>query len=84
MEGFQFEVGQIVYHKLGKKSKILILEKHAQFCYGGLRQNWYMCVLGVNDRGYVHLSFDPEKRFKFSEIELSVDPVNYPVANEIE
>lgn len=74
INGFKFEVGQIVRHKLGEEGKVLILEKCAQFCYGGLRQNWYLCVVGVPEGSFHAISFEPEKRFKFFEIELEEIP----------
>lgn len=76
--GFKFKIGEIVYHRLRhssefnpekeKKTPILILERVAQECHGGVQKH-YMCRLGTST-GSVPMTFEPNKLFQFSELEL--------------
>ena len=76
--GFKFEIGQIVYHRLGFKSKydkegttktpLLILERLAQECIGGVQPK-YLCRLGTSS-GVSSITLEPRENFTFMEFEL--------------
>lgn len=69
MEGFKFQIGEIVRHKLSKRNRLLISEQYAHIHDGG-RENSYMCALGFGEGSFSPTDFDPEKRFRICEIEL--------------
>lgn len=76
--GFKFKVGDIVCHRLGftpkydkdtpVKTPILILERQAQECMGGVQLR-YLCRLGAAT-GVSAITFEPRDLFTFTEIEL--------------
>ena len=76
--GFEFKVGDVVHHRLRhssefhpdkeKKTPLLILERIAQECPGGV-QKFYMCRLGTIS-GNIPITIEPAKLFQFSEIEV--------------
>ncbi len=75
--GFKFKIGDIVYHKLKtsseykpeqiQKTPLLIIERMAQECHGGVQLK-YLCRVGTSaSRG---LTFDPSNNYVMMEMEL--------------